>query len=95
MTRTFDSTSLGWQLVHLGCGSTVVLRTPLSLLDDTASSTGWRRNQASFGSGFDRRVDATRRKPNKHGSNLVSHARAACQLAGRLLPTGLSVSRPA
>ena len=87
MTRTFDGTSLGWQLVPMGCGSTVVLRTPLSMPDGTASSTVRTRDQASLGD-FDRRVDAMRRKPNRHGSNLVSRAWAACQLAKRLLPAG-------
>jgi hypothetical protein len=88
MTRTFDSTSLGWQLVRLGCGSTMVLRTPLSMPDGTACYMGWRRDQASFGRGFDRHVGPVQRKPNTHGSNLVSRAWAVCQMARRLLPTG-------
>jgi hypothetical protein len=88
MTRTFDSASLGSQVVPLGCGSTVVLRTQLSMPDGTASSTWWQRNQTSFGSGFDRRVGAVQRKPNTHGSNLVSRAWAVCQMTRRLLPGG-------
>src|SRR5215471_5223029 len=54
MTRTFDSTGLGWistepkwQLVPLGGGSTVVLRIELPILGNTVSSSGWHRYEAS------------------------------------------------
>jgi hypothetical protein len=93
MTPTFDGTSLGWiaternwQLVHLGCGSTAMLRTPLSILENTPGLRARHQDQArSVGSGFRRRVDAMKHEPDKPRSNIVSSAWKACQMARRLL----------